>query len=160
MPSEITTERLARHPEALPVLATWFESEWPDWYGPGGPGNAEEDLLAYANEGDLPMGIAAFQNGLLCGVAALKAVSIPSHLHLSPWAAAGFVIPSLRGQGIGAALLTALESEARALGYSHLYCGTATAASLLLRLRWHLIEFVEREGQKIGLYGKALCDLP
>lgn len=160
MPPGITTDFLARHPEALPVLAAWFESEWPDWYGPGGPGNAEADLLAYAHEGSLPVGIAAFCNGLLCGVAALKAESIPSHFHLSPWAAAGFVVPSLRGQGIGATLLTALEFEARALGYSRIYCGTATAASLLLRSGWRLIEFVEREGQEIGIHEKALCCLP
>lgn len=156
MAIELTVERLAAHPESLPVLAEWFRSEWPSWYGPGGPGNAEQDLLAYSNEGSLPVGVVAFRNGALCGVAALKAHSIPSHAHLAPWAAAGFVMPSLRGQGIGAILLSALEIEAMALGYSRIYCGTGTAASLLQRSKWRFMETVQHEGQGIGIYEKAL----
>ncbi|MGH8607612.1 MAG: GNAT family N-acetyltransferase [Gammaproteobacteria bacterium] len=51
----------------------------------------------------------ALRHGRVCGIAALKAESIASHRHLSPWAAAGLVKPSERGRGIGAQLLAALE---------------------------------------------------
>jgi len=152
----LTVERLSLHPETLSTLAEWFISEWPDWYGPKGKGDAEADLRAFANHGSLPVGVVAFRNGLLCGAAALKAHSIPSHAHLAPWAAAGFVVPALRGQGIGAALLLALEDEARALGYSRIYCGTGGAASLLRRSGWSFIESVELEGKTVGVYEKAL----
>lgn len=156
MAADITTARLAGHPEALTSLADWFRGEWPGWYGPGGAGCAEEDLLGYAHEGSLPVGFVAFHNGTLCGVAALKAESLPSHSHLTPWAAAGLVAPPLRGQGIGAVLLSALETEAKRLGYSRIYCGTATAASLLLRSQWRFVESVEREGKQVDIYEKAL----
>ena len=103
-------EALALHEQALPLLQSWFEAEWPAWYGPGGPGDAGSDLAGFANRGSLPTGVVAFRDGLLCAVAALKAESIPSHRHLSPWAAAGYVHPSLRGQGIGAQLLADRKS--------------------------------------------------
>jgi hypothetical protein len=51
---------LADHPEAIPVIRRWFEVEWPAYYGPGGPGDAEQDLWAYSNRGQLPVGLIAF----------------------------------------------------------------------------------------------------
>jgi GNAT superfamily N-acetyltransferase len=152
----VVVERLFNHPSVLPTLVMWFKAEWPAWYGPDGKGSAEADLDAYANQGSLPVGVVAFHRGAVCGAAALKANSIPSHTHLAPWAAAGFVQPSLRGQGIGAILLAALESEAKALGYTTIYCGTSTARSLLARARWRHLESVQLEGKEVGVYQKAL----
>lgn len=152
----ITIEPLARHPEILPVLEQWFETEWPSYYGAGGRGSARLDLLAYSNQGTLPVGLAAFRDGIVCGVMALKSSSIASHLHLSPWAAAGLVKASERGHGIGAQLLAGLEREAATLGFPYIYCGTNTADSLLRRAGWHLTERIVHEGEDLGIYRKAL----
>lgn len=154
--SAYVIEHLAQHPECLPVLAQWFKTEWPDWYGPSGPGNADEDLSAFSQRDRLPLGVVAFRDGVVCGVAALKGESLPSHAHLKPWAAAGYVVPPLRGQGIGAMLLSALEVEARALGYTRIYCGTSSAAALLMRSQWRFIEAVDRQGKVVGIYEKPL----
>ena len=154
--SPITVSRLIEHPEVLPIVAVWFQSEWPDWYGPGGFGDVKRDVQSFANEGSLPVGVVAFSAGEPCGAAALKAESIPSHTHLAPWAAAGFVVPELRGRGIGALLLSALEAEAKALGYDSIYCGTATANSLLQRSGWRAIDAVQLHGKDVSIYTKAL----
>jgi len=154
--SQIAVSHLIEHPEILPVVAEWFQSEWPDWYGPGGPGDVGRDVNSYANEGSLPVGVVAFFDGQPWGVAALKAESIPSHTHLAPWAAAGFVVPRLRGRGIGALLLSALEAEAKALGYDCIHCGTATSNSLLQRSGWRFIDTVQLHGKDVSLYAKAL----
>ena len=156
MTARITVSRLIAHREVLPLVAEWFRNEWPDWYGPGGPGNVEQDVQSFSNEGSLPLGILAFSDGAPCGAAALKAESIPSHTHLRPWAAAGFVVPGLRGQGIGARLLSALEVEAKALGYSSIYCGTATANTLLQRAQWRVIDSVQLHGKDVSVYEKSL----
>jgi hypothetical protein len=79
----ISVELLAAHRDLLPLLQKWFETEWPSYYGPNGPGHAELDLRAFANRGNLPVGVVAFKNGGACGVAALKAESIASHRQLS-----------------------------------------------------------------------------
>lgn len=156
MISDLKTEHPAAHPEALPELRQWFETEWASYYGATGPGDAGPDLESFAHRGSLPVGIVALQSGVLCGVAALKVDSIASHRHLSPWATAGLVKPSMRGQGIGSRLLAALEEEARSLGFAHIYCGTSTANSLLERFGWDLLERIEHEGDKLGIYRKAL----
>ena len=84
---------LRRHPQLCAQFAAHLRTEWPSWYGPGGSGDAESDLLAFANaEGQLPVGVVAFTaEGEAVGLAALKATSIPSHLQLGPWAAGGYV---------------------------------------------------------------------
>lgn len=154
--AEITIVHLGSCPEMLPELATWFKSEWPLWYGPGGRGVAELDLAEFSNKDKLPLGVIALRKGLLCGIAVLKSQSIASHSHLTPWAAAGLVKPSLRGHGIGRLLLTALESEAQLLGYPSIYCATGTSISLLQRAGWQFIESVQNEGETLAIYMKAL----
>ena len=109
---------LADHPEALPTLERLFESEWAAYYGADGPGNAQQDLAAYSNRGELPLGLVAFMGSEPCGVAALKADSISSHKHLTPWVGGGMVAPQFRRQGIGARLVSALEEVARNLGFT------------------------------------------
>ncbi len=156
MTGALVIEPLAAHRDVLPVLAQWFEREWPAYYGAGGRGNARDDLESFASEDRLPVGVVAFRDGALCGVAALKATSVASHAHLSPWAAAGLVEPSRRGRGVGTALLAALENVARRFGFPFVYCGTSSAESLLKRRDWELLERVRHEGQDLGIYRKAL----
>jgi GNAT superfamily N-acetyltransferase len=153
----VCIEPLSAHPEALPVLQRWFEQEWPDYYGPGGVGDAAQDLRAFASAGgSLPFGLVALRDGAPCGVAALKAESIVSHRHLTPWAAAGLVAPGQRRGGIGALLLQGLVEEARRRGHDFLYCGTSTAGSLMERQGWELLEHLMHDGQPLGVYRKAL----
>jgi GNAT superfamily N-acetyltransferase len=98
----------------------------------------------------------ACRDGAHRGCAALKAESLPTHRHLTPWAAAGFVLPAERGRGIGARLLLALEHEARQLGYRRIHCGTATAESPPRRCGWRLAERIDHDGIDLGIYDKAL----
>ena len=154
--NSVKIELLATHPETLPQLKDWFETEWPEYYGADGPGDAQYDLQSFAHRDRLPIGVVAFRDGVPCGVAALKADSIASHSHLSPWAAAGLVKPSERGKGIGAQLIEALETEARNLGFPWIYCGTSTASSLLERCGWELMENIIHEGHELAIYRKAL----
>src|SRR5882672_6806706 len=94
--SGIVIKHLAEQRHVLPKLRAWFESEWPAYYGAGGHGNAEQDLLAYANSGSVPFGLVAFRQDKPCGFVALKREAFPSHPHLFPWAGAAYVEPSLR----------------------------------------------------------------
>jgi GNAT superfamily N-acetyltransferase len=149
----VTIAALARHRPLLPLVAEWFVNEWPAWYGPGGPGNVVADLSAFAgSEQTLPVGVIAFLGDQPVGAGALKAESIPSHRHLTPWAAAGFVLPQCRGRGIGALLLRALVAKADELGYDAVYCGTGTSATLLARCGWEPFETTALDGQPLTIY--------
>lgn len=156
MDSKLRVEHLADHPEVLPILKEWFETEWESYYGPAGQGNAQSDLLAYANRGELPIGVVACFEDELCGVAALKSDSITTHSHLSPWVAAGLVSPFYRRRGIGTELVRALEEIARNLDYASIYCGTSTANRILERQGWQFMEQVKYNGEDISIYEKAL----
>jgi GNAT superfamily N-acetyltransferase len=142
-------------PELLPTVQRWFETEWPAHYGPGGPGDARADLLAYAQD-TLPMGIVAFVDSQPCGFAALKDDAFPSHPQLGPWAGAAFVLPAWRRQGIGAVLIQALETAARQRGFERLHAATATSANLLDRAGWRRIDTVIHDGHSTGIYARDL----
>lgn len=147
---------LADHPEALPILEYLFQTEWPGYYGAGGPGNAHQDLSAYSNRDQLPVGLVAFVGTEPCGVVALKAESISTHKHLTPWVGGGMVAPQFRRHGIGASLVVALENVARSLGFKTIYSGTSTAHTLLVRESWRFMEQVQYNGETVSIYEKAL----
>lgn len=139
----LSFQPLSRVRQHKPLVATWLLAEWPAWYGPQGAGQLEHDVNDFAAAEDkLPVGILAFEDEIPVGFGALKTVSITTHAHLTPCAAAGYVTPHRRGHGIGAALLGALVDHARSLGHSSVYCGTGTAVTLLNRAGWQAMEEV------------------
>jgi GNAT superfamily N-acetyltransferase len=158
MPPDISIRPLRDCPAAIDPLAAAFEREWPDWYRPGGQGDAAADLAAYANpDGALPVGVVAFDAiGAPLGTAALKAAFAPEFAHLTPWASAGWVTPSQRRHGLGAQLLRALEAEARRLGFAHIYCATSTAITLLQREGWTPHAQTVHDGHEIRIFQRAL----
>ena len=152
----LTISPLTQYRNLVPLLSSWFVEEWPEWYGPGGRGNAVADLTGFAtSESELPVGFIALENDVPVGVMALKAESLPTHRHLCPWATAGLVLASHRGRGIGAQLLEVLVQQASALSYPRVYCGTATAVSLLRRSGWSELETIEHEGEAVVIFSKA-----
>lgn len=158
MPAAISVIPFRERPDLCAFFTPHFEHQWPGWYGPGGKGCARADLQAYANpDGVLPVGVIALDAASSpLGVAALRATSIDSHAHLGPWAAAGFVLPAHRRQGIGAALLSGLAGEAARLGYLELFCATATAVSLLQREGWTQLDTVQHDGSIQFVFRRTL----
>ena len=118
------------------MLGKWFIKEWEPYYGPAGPGNAEQDLQSCCNAGRLPIAIVALDEGGVCGTAALKQQSVDSHAHLSPWLAALLVDPTKRHRGIGTRLVQAIEELARQMKYEALYVGAGLDAPLYERRGW------------------------
>ena len=156
MQPTLTIGFLADHPARIAELVRWFEAEWPDWYGPGGRGDAELDLRSFRSRAALPIGLIGLLDDELVGIAALKRDSIPARAELSPWAAAGLVRPDRRGRGFGAALVRAIENLARDLGHPTIFCATATSVSLLERADWSFVETLMHDGERLSIYRKSL----
>ncbi|WP_433359316.1 GNAT family N-acetyltransferase [Actinoplanes sp. CA-142083] len=57
----------------------------------------------------------------------------------TPWVMGMLVSPARRAQGIGQALLEALELHAAALGHHRLWVATTTATGFYLRCGWQLV---------------------
>ena len=152
----ITIALLADHPLATADLQRLFESEWSDYYGPDGPGDAAADLAAFCSRDALPVGVVALHEGTAIGVAALKAVSIDGYSQFTPWAAAALVAPGWRRRGVGARLIAALEDQARRRGHAAIYTGTASAQSLMRRLDWEYLETAHHRGEEVAVFRKRL----
>lgn len=124
-------------PGAAGILEEWFVQEWAPWYGPDGPGDARADLGACRQRDRLPICLVALDgNGTLLGTAALRASSAGSELGFSPWLAGMLVQRAHRRQGVGTALVAAIEQTAALLGTQALYCSTDTAGGILERRGW------------------------
>ena len=128
---------LIEPPFVIPVLTQWFMDEWTTWYGPGGSGNAKQDLEECSRRDALPICLIALsENGTVLGTGTLKSKSTGSKRSDGPWMSALLVSKNYRGKGIGTALIEAIEKEAQRLGFSSVYCSTNTAENTLQRRGW------------------------
>lgn len=146
VPLAVITDRIAE-------LASLFVAEWEPYYGERGPGNALDDLNACCNRNKLPIALVALgaDNSLL-GTAALKAESVGSMPGQSPWLAAFVVSPLHRGRGIGTLLVSAIEEEARRLGFEALYISTDAAESIVRKRGWSPLDTVSSLRGPITVY--------
>ena len=143
---------------AAPVLARWFVEEWTPWYGPDGPGDATSDLAACTGRDALPICLVALSMaGDVLGTVALKPESVGSEYGVGPWLVALLVGKDHRGQGVGTALVDAIEAEAHRLGFASIYTSTDTAESLMERRSWHAVGKTESLRGPIKVYRRRLC---
>lgn len=129
---------LAEVPEAVPKLVKLFLEEWEEYYGPEGPGIAEADIWESCQLNSIPLALIAIDdNGEVVGTGTLKAESVVSTApDQGPWITALVVEKSRRGKGIGTALISALEMEARRFRCSFVYTSTHKAGGILLSRGW------------------------
>ena len=130
MSGRVRIVHLSDAPGASATLARWFEDEWAPWYGPEGPGDATRDLALCRHRDELPICLVALGAGSeVMGTAALKSESVGADQHPGPWLAAFLVGNEHRGQGVGSALVEAVEAEARRLGFVTVHTSVSGAAA-------------------------------
>lgn len=79
----------------------------------------------------------------------------PNH-DVSPWLAGLFVVPDQRRQGAGAALVRAIEDQAKLRGVSRLYLYTTAAAGFYARLGWTVLDRTNWKGFDTALMAREL----
>lgn len=79
----------------------------------------------------------------------------PAHA-LTPWLAGLVVAKDFRGQGIGAALVRAVEAHARAVGANRLHLYTWQARNFYAALGWQAVETVAQDGEPMLLMVREL----
>lgn len=113
--------------ENIAVLETSFEEE-------------RRSLEAFVADPSNGMALIATLDGVPAGTCLLVPWEIDPLHHVSPWLAGLFVVPEHRRRGVGAALVRAIEGEARARGVSRLYLYTDDAVSYYARLGWAVMD--------------------
>lgn len=150
---------LVDHPQVQGTVAQWLVSSWPAWYGREGHdglANALGEVLRYSQADALPLGIVATVDGMPCAFGALKRDLVPGFEHAQPWLGAGYVVPSMRGLGLGLRMVGALELHAARLGFTDVWCATSTAGSLMQRAGWSGAGTSELGGQGVGVFQRVL----
>jgi GNAT superfamily N-acetyltransferase len=147
-------EYLADHLGNLREVASLHFEEWPEL---GDSIDARQKALSTCcRRGEIPLGIVALDRDCLCGFALLVMEDFELRPNLSPWLAGVFVRPQHRKKGVGTALVSRIECEAKALGFETLYLYTAHSESLYERLGWKVVERCFHNNREYAVMAKAL----
>ncbi|MEZ2332598.1 GNAT family N-acetyltransferase [Mesorhizobium sp. RCC_202] len=79
----------------------------------------------------------------------------PAH-DLTPWLAGLIVDEACRGQGVGKALVAAVEAHAASVGVGKLYLYTWQARRFYEALGWIAVEPFEQDGEPMLLMARSL----
>ena len=147
--------RLADAEQHIDTVALWNHDEWG-----GVPGRTLEtskgwfrDLIRNPGEEC----IIAVSGEDVLGMASLTDHDLEERPDLVHWLASVYVPPALRGHGLGSALVTAVEEQARARGIARIHLYTESAESLYRRLGWQVSERFRRGDQEFALMTKDLA---
>ena len=95
-------------------------------------------------------------DGVPVGTAGLIRNDLDSRPELTPWLAAMYVRPELRGRGYALELIRAVENAAVLAGYSQVWLYTLVAEGLYLKAGWQSVERFEMEGVQAVLMRRDL----
>ena len=122
--SSFRITRLVQTPELVPVLAEWFASEWPGFFGAWERPRLTEFVQGHADADGLPTALVCLNGEGPVGTVALRNDTIEGFEDMDPWLAGLYVVPGLRRMGVGKLLVEAALKEAGRLGFPHVYAGT------------------------------------
>ena len=143
---------LADCPELIPLLASWFYTEW----GTLSVEQFERRLHERLNRDRLPLVLVSIRDRQPVASASLKIREMDIHPEYLHWLGSVYVRPEDRNQGIGSFLIEHTAREAQRLGVEDLYLYTTYRERLYLQLGWNTIERVEYHGHPIVVMKRAL----
>jgi predicted N-acetyltransferase YhbS len=129
--------------QAFSVLDTSIEEE-------------TRSLEAFAADQRHQVALIAKANGVPLGTCLLVPSEIDPNHTVSPWLAGLFVAPEHRRQGAGAALVRAIEEQARLRGVSRLYLYSDDAIPFYEKLGWKVLERTMWKGFDTALMARDL----
>jgi GNAT superfamily N-acetyltransferase len=150
---------LADHPEFIETLAPWIYEHWRPILTQETVESRIVKLRAHLSYNALPIAWVAHSGSQVFGTAALRVHDLPGKEHLTPWLGGVYVAPKFRGQGIGAALCSAVEQQAKSVhGISMLYLFTLDKQAWYTSLGWSMYESCTWCGRAGNIMYKVLGD--
>jgi GNAT superfamily N-acetyltransferase len=127
---------LAKHSHLSLTLASWHSEAFGSWLGGWTTEEALFELLTHCDPDQLPCTWVALLGRQPVGSISLLHDDPPGPSHLGPWLASFYVVPTLRGRGIGSRLHDYCLQEAFRLGLRRLFLWTPGSASFYLPRGW------------------------
>ncbi len=154
---QFAIEALADHPHHVSTVARWRWDEWGPKADPRGSAEAWAARLYQHTRDSIPTTFIALDDGEnVVGVVSLTENDLTIRPDLTPWLAGLFVLPQMRGQGLGSALVRHAEAHAASLLVDRLYLFTDTAEHLYRQLGWQVLEHVVYRGKEQTVMVKAI----
>ena len=145
------------------VAATIAEWHWPEWVSASIDGTCDglrERFGSWTGRNGVPCILVAFQSDEPVGSVALVSHDMeepePRFAGLTPWLSGLFVVPYMRRQGAGSALVVSCERRATLLGYSSLYLYTGTAEHFYAQRGWETIAEAAYDGDQVAIMRTTL----
>ena len=113
-------------------------------------------LELFASDQSHGVVLVAKADGEPIGTCLLAESEIEPNHDVSPWLAGLFVVPEYRGKGVGAALVRAIEDQARQRELSRVYLYTTHAVGFYKRLGWKVMDRTNWQGFDTALMVRDL----
>ena len=113
-------------------------------------------LELFASDQSQGVALVAKADGEPVGTCLLTESEIEPNHDVSPWLAGLFVVPEYRRKGAGAALVRAIEDQARQRELSRVYLYTTDAVGFYKRLGWKVMDRTNWQGFDTALMVRDL----
>ncbi|HEY9421973.1 MAG TPA: GNAT family N-acetyltransferase [Thermoanaerobaculia bacterium] len=140
----------------MPTLAGWLLEHWRPWTPEHTLETRTAKLRSQMNRDELPIALVAFSGSQVMGIASLRVYDLEDREDLTPWLGGVYVAPDFRRQGVGAAVVGAVEEKARELGFEEIYLFTLDREDWYASLGWTMIEAVRWRGDPGVIMRKPL----
>lgn len=130
---------LSDHPDLIPILAEWHHHQW-SYLAHSTTLGQRAARLRQHGRGRLPTSFVALMDDTPIGSAAIVDNDMTDQDKLTPWLANVYVVPEMRRQGVGAALVQRAVQEARALHFHDIYLYTEDQAHFYAGMGWKAID--------------------
>jgi predicted N-acetyltransferase YhbS len=138
--NKIYWHHIAEYPQAISLLAQWFQNEWSLINETATIDSRQEDLKSRISQKSLPLTMLAIDHQEILGTYSLDLADLPIRPLWSPWLASVFVNPLHRKKGIGTLLVQKGLEHSQFLGIKTLYLFTTNRANWYASMGFQVIE--------------------
>jgi N-acetylglutamate synthase-like GNAT family acetyltransferase len=131
---------LADHPEFIETLAPLVAEHWRPILTQETMQSRAAKFRTHLNYDTLPITWVAHSGSQVFGTAALRVHDLPDLDNLTPWLGGVYVAPEFRNRGVGTALCSTVEQQAKELGISTLYLFTLEKQVWYENLGWSMFQ--------------------
>lgn len=150
---------LADRPGDVDTLARWHHAQWGDLYSDWSLDTATAELRDHATRRTRPTTLIALDDvggpsgptPLLGSVSLVDEDAPELAAHGDAWLASLYVVPEMRGRGLGARLVRALVAHAAAQGVPRLWLFTPEHAAFYAKLGWRPLGRAQLRGVAVQL---------
>lgn len=144
-------ERLSSH-QYVKAVAALLNHEWGELAPWASLPEIEKRLVKQFDAPGVPFTLVALgDRDALLGTASVKLFELPEHRDKMHWLGEVCVTTTLRGQGVGSALIRACIAESRRLRLPTLYLYTPDQQALYARLGWKEFQSTFVNGENVSI---------